>query len=390
MTVPPSRAGRASAGSGKMHAYPFWSPRFWHGMRFGDWIKLLAENRFRVHPYRWTLAFLVSCITPFNSVMARVQRLCYGRRIAATAIPPPLFIIGHWRSGTTFLHELLVLDTRFTCPTTYQCFAPEHFLVTQWLLARYGGFLLPRKRPMDNVRAGWSRPQEDEFALLTMGVRTPYRRMAFPNHPAPDLEFLNMEGIPPADHDRWCRAMQGFVQALTYSTGKRVVLKSPTHTGRIAALAQLFPGAQFIHITRDPLALFPSTRRLWQSLDRVQSCQVPRHEGLDEYVLECLCRMYDGFEKQRGMLGPGQIVDVRYEDLVADPLGVVEGIYRQLQLGDFAAMRSALEPYLRAEANYQTNRHDLTPDERVRILTRWRPYAQRYGYLSPTTPSGSA
>lgn len=387
MTASPPPDRSAPAGPGKMHAYPFWSPRFWHGMRFGDWIRLLAENRFRVHPYRWTLAFLVSCITPFNSLMARVQRFRHGRRIAATAIPPPLFIIGHWRSGTTFLHELLVLDTRFTCPTTYQCFAPEHFLLTEWLVARYGGFLLPRKRPMDNVRAGWSRPQEDEFALLTMGVRSPYRRMAFPNRPAPDLEYLNMEGVPAADLDRWCQAMQGFVQTLTYHTGKRVVLKSPTHTGRVALLAQLFPGAQFIHITRDPLVLFPSTRRLWQSLDRVQSCQVPHDEALDEYVLECLCRMYDGFEKQRVGLAPGQIVDVRYEDLVADPIGVVEGIYRRLQLGDFAAMRGALEPYLRAEAGYQTNRHDLTADQCARIQERWRAYGERYGYFPPP-PAG--
>jgi hypothetical protein len=108
----------AAEQSDPTHTYPFWSPRFWHGMRFGDWMQLLAENHFRVHPYRWTLAGLISCITPFNTVMSRVQRLVFGRRIDATVIQPPLFIIGHWRSGTTFLHELLLLDERFTCPTT--------------------------------------------------------------------------------------------------------------------------------------------------------------------------------------------------------------------------------------------------------------------------------
>ena len=131
----------------KLHPYPLWSPRFWHGMRFGDWMRLLGENRFRVHPLRWAMVFLISMITPFNTIMSRVQSLWYGRRIAATAVQPPLFIIGHWRSGTTYLHELLVLDERFTYPTTYQCFAPLHFLLTEWFLARFFGLLLPEAPP---------------------------------------------------------------------------------------------------------------------------------------------------------------------------------------------------------------------------------------------------
>lgn len=380
MTGQPASTERTPQASAKTHPYPAWSPRFWHGMRFGDWMRLLVENRFRVHPYRWAMVVLISLITPFNTLMSRFQRLCFGHRIDATPIQPPLFIIGHWRSGTTFLHELLVLDERFTFPTTYQCFAPEHFLLTEWFLARYCGFLLPKQRPMDNVRTGWQRPQEDEFALLTMGVRTPYRRMAFPNHPAPDLEYLNMEGIPAPELEKWCRAMRTFVQTLTYRSAKRVILKSPTHTGRIALLSELFPGAQFIHITRDPYALFPSTQRLWKSLDAAQGCQVPRHQQLDQYVYDALLRMYDGFTKQRAQLDPAQIVDIRYEDLVADPLSVVEEIYRKLSLGDFARVRGALEAYLHREKSYQTNRHELTPEVRAEIRRRWHHYFEQYGY----------
>ncbi|MHB8861204.1 MAG: sulfotransferase family protein [Pirellulaceae bacterium] len=363
-----------------MHPYPFWSPRFWHGMRFGDWMRLLAENRFRIHPIRWTMVILISLITPFNSVMSRVQQAWFGRRIAGASVAPPLFIIGHWRSGTTYLHELLMLDDRFACPTTYQCFAPEHFLLTEWFLSRYCGFLLPRQRPMDNVQAGWQRPQEDEFALLTMGVRTPYRRMAFPNNPPPDLEYLNMEGLPQAAVNTWCQAMRSFVQTLSFRNAKRIILKSPTHTGRVALLSQLFPGAQFIHITRDPLVLFPSTRRLWKSLDAVQGCQLPGHAQLDQYVFDSLLRMYDGFDKQRQALDPSCIMDIRYEDLVADPVGVLEGVYQQLQLGDFTPVRAIVQQYVQEQKDYQTNRHDLSPETRAEICRRWRTYFERYGY----------
>ncbi len=365
----------------KLHPYPVWSPRFWHGMRFGDWLGLLMENRFRVHPTRWAMMCLISTITPFSTVMSRVQRLIYGRRIDATQVDqPPLFIIGHWRSGTTFLHELMVLDDRFSYPTTYQCFAPYHFLLTERVIARYLGFLLPRQRPMDNMLAGWDRPQEDEFALLTMGVRTPYRRMAFPNHPAVDLEYLNMEGIAPQQLQQWSEALLQFVRTLTLRHQRRVILKSPTHTGRVRLLSELFPGAQFIHITRHPYALFPSTRRLWQSLDAVQGCQIPQDRNLDEYVFEALLRMYEGLESQRRAIAESQIIDIRYEDLVADPMQVLQRIYRQLDLGDFERVRGVFQSYIVSQRDYQTNRHQLDAELRERIERRWADYFERYGY----------
>jgi hypothetical protein len=148
----------------------------------------------------------------------------------------------------------------------------------------------------------------------------------------------------------------------------------------VALLSKLFPGAQFIHIVRDPLALFPSTRRLWKSLDAVQGCQVPRHEQLDAYVFESLLRMYDGFEKQRYELDPSCIVDIRYEDLVADPVGVLEGIYQRLQLGDFTHVREIVQQYVLDQTGYQTNRHQLAPEMLAEIHRRWRSYFDRYGY----------
>src|SRR4051794_23449572 len=87
--------------------YPWYSPRFWHGMRPLVWWKLLAAHGFRDHPLRWPMVFLISLITPLNSLFAIVQWLWFGRRIEEAKIEhAPIFIIGHWRSGTTYLHEL--------------------------------------------------------------------------------------------------------------------------------------------------------------------------------------------------------------------------------------------------------------------------------------------
>src|SRR5690606_26880326 len=125
-------------------------------------------------------AFAVTFATPFNAVMGLIQNWIWGRRLRSCSLHgPPIFIIGHWRSGTTLLHELLVLDERLSSPSTFQCFAPHHFLLTEWFFRGFCRWLLPGQRPMDNMAAGWDRPQEDEFALVNLGLPSPYRRIAF-------------------------------------------------------------------------------------------------------------------------------------------------------------------------------------------------------------------
>ena len=361
--------------------YPFWSPLFWHGWRFGDWFGLCVRQRFRIAPRRWPIALIITLVTPLNSLLARLQRLTHGARIDAVVIAdPPVFIIGHWRSGTTYLHELLALDSRLATPNTYQCFAPRHFLLTEWLFTRLGFWMLPRKRPMDNVVVGWDRPQEDEFALLTLAAPSPYLRMAFPNTPAPYMEFLDMEGCDARDLARFEAELRRFRKTLTWRTGKRILLKSPTHTGRIDFLARMFPGAKFIHLVRDPRALFPSTQRLWRSLDAVQGMQVPREEGLDDYVFECLTRMYRGFDRQRPLIPPRDICDLRYEALVEDPVREVRRVYDALGLPGFEAVLPALEAHATAQQGYSPNQHALDPAVEAEIRRRWAKYCKAFGY----------
>jgi omega-hydroxy-beta-dihydromenaquinone-9 sulfotransferase len=362
--------------------YPDWAPRFWHGMLFSDWVKLMARNRFRIHPFRLFLAGNITCLAVFNSAMRVVQSTIHGRKIDETEIEhPPVFIIGHWRSGTTFLHELMVRDKRFTYPTTYECYAPNHFLVTRRVFPTIVGFLLPRKRPMDNMGAGIKNPQEDEFALANLGCPSPYWRMAFPNEPPCYMELLDMEGVSDELLARWKHDMLWFAKALTYQTPKPLILKSPPHTGRVQVLAELFPGAKFIHITRHPETLFASTRRLWPSLDMAQGLQHPHHEHLDEYIFTAFERMYHGFESQRGSIDPRNICDVRYEDIARDPVGQVQAIYERLELGDFEGFRSDLEAYVAELKDYQPNRHvELEPEIRSEIHRRWAGYFEKYGY----------
>lgn len=368
----------------RLRKYSIFSPRFWHGMVPSTWFPLLVRNRFAISPTRIPMALAISSFSFFNLLMRRLQERSFGEKANRTPIrQAPVFIVGHWRSGTTLLHELLVLDKRHNYPTTYQCFAPHHFLLTERFVTRWLGFVLPSKRPMDDMDTGWSKPQEDEFALCNLGMPSPYLAMAFPNHPRPHAEHLDVEAFPPEIRQRWKETLLWFLRRVTFGDSRRIILKSPPHTARIKTILEVFPEAKFIHIVRNPYDIFPSTVRLWKSLNKTQGLQVSRDPNIEEYVLASLERMYEKFDEQRDLIDPENYYEVRYEDLVRDPLGNVRAIYEHLELGDFEPARAGLEHYLENTRDYRTNRHELAPELRDQITARWSRYIQQYGYDVP-------
>ncbi|MEX0614224.1 MAG: sulfotransferase [Pirellulales bacterium] len=379
--------------SSPLRPYHAWTPRFWHGMDFFTWMRLLVRNRFAVSPSRVPLAATITTASVLNSFASVFDWLMFSHRLRHAKLKqPPLLVLGHWRSGTTLLHELLMLDPRHTCPNTYQCFSPHHFLWTEWFLPALVRWSLPKTRPMDDMQAGFDRPQEDEFALVNLGVPSPYLFGAFPNHGPVADEYLDLRSLPAAEREAWKRAWRKFVQRLALLGDRRIVLKSPTHTARVRTILEVFPDAKFIHMVRDPMVLFPSTVRLWKSLSEVQGLQALREDAgwIEGHVLDTFVRMYECFEQDRELVPPGRLVDVRYEDLVADPVGKMREIYERLELGDFAKVEPEIARYAMRSCDYRTNKYILPPDVADRVRGRWAPYFQRYGYNGHEVESASA
>jgi len=360
---------------------PEWTPRIWEGIDFFAWLRLLVQNRFAISPSCVYIAAVVTFISIFHSILRLLQEAWIGSQIRRTAIrQPPIFIVGHWRTGTTLLHELLVLDRRHTYPTTFECLAPNLFLLSEKLLTRLLGFMTPSHRPMDNMAAGWDRPQEDEFALCMLGLPSPYLKIAFPNRPEPYPESDDLEALSPARRARWKRGFFHFLQCLAYKDSRRLVLKSPTHTCRIPVLLQVFPGALFVHVIRDPHVLFPSTVTLWKTLWKVHGLQEPNYADLEEYVFRKFTHLYERWEAGRKLVDPSRVYEVRYEELVRDPIGEMKKLYARLGLGGFDAVQPELERYFAEKAGYKTNRYEQTPELRARIEARWGEVIRRYGY----------
>ncbi len=360
---------------------PMRSPRPWHGMTPGIWFPLLWTNRFAISPTRIPMAIAISIITWLDLLLAWMSEAIYGRHARRTPLAhPPLFVLGHWRTGTTLLHELLVQDARFVFPTTYDCMAPRHFLLSAGIVSRWFNWLLPKTRPMDEMAVGFDRPQEDEFALMNLGAGSPYLEWAFPNRGF-HTEFLTLRALPAEKRQHWQRAMDWFMRRQNLKqAAARIVVKSPGHTARVKAILELYPNARFVHIVRDPRVVIPSTIRTWVRMTDAVSLQIRHERPLDDHILDMFERMYDSFEQDRSLIPEQNFYELHYEDLIADPMAQFEEMYRRLELGDFEQARPAVMKYLEGVKNYRTNKYELEAGLAAKIQARCGDYLHRYGY----------
>lgn len=367
-----------------------WAAPVWIGCNFSAWARLLIRNRFAVHWSRWHYAALYTLVSVVNSCLGLLQKIVFDRRVAETVIAdPPIFIVGHWRTGTTLLHELLVLDDRYIGPTGFECVAPQHFLLTEWL-APLAGFMVSKHRAMDKMDSSLHHPQEDEFVWIMQGQPSPYLTLAFPNRPPEHERYLDLEHLSPRELAAWKRVLFQFVQRLYFRHRKTVVLKNPNHSFRIKVLLDIFPEAKFIHIVRDPYVVYPSSIHLVKSLSRVHSLQRPTFEGLDQRVLATYVDLYRKVDEGRELVDPARFYELRYEDLIADPEGQLRRLYEHLRLGGFEQYRPRLRRYLADHADYETNSYDLTAEQCKIVTERWGEVIARYGYRSASASEPSA
>ncbi len=338
------------------------------GMTAPEWWRALRRERFRVHPLYWPRAAWISALSLANSAFARSALRRFGPRVEAARVDRPIFILGHYRSGTTHLHEMLSLDDRFASPDRFQAFNPRSFLATErWLKPLVEPFMLPR------------RVQEDEIALMSATGLSPYMDWAFPRSRRGYAGTLRL--LDPAERSAWLDALSAFLKALTVRFGRPILLKSPPHTARMAAILSRFPDARFVHIRRHPYAVFVSTVGLLEAVKPIFRLQLGP-KGVDaDAVLRGYRSMYDAYFADRPIIPPGQLVEVAYEDVEADPLGQVRAIYEGLDLGPFEPARPKLEAYLATIAGYRKNRHPaIDGPTRAKIAEACAPCFDAWGY----------
>lgn len=353
------------------------------GASLGDWLRLVAENRWAIDPPYWPRAAMITGASIQNSLFRRWEHWRYDAAIAKVKPAPPLFVLGIWRSGTTHLHNLLARDARLAYPNFFEVFYPYTFLSTAWFNQGLLAHFLPERRPQDNVRMGVEEPQEGEFALNCLTRLSWVLLWTFPRGAARYERFLTFRTASREEIVRWQAALKFFVQKLTYRYGRPLVLKSPAHTGRIKLLLEVFPDARFVHIHRNPYDVFASSLNSARKAIPWWTLQKPDYAGLEEVTLRQYEEIYQAYFDERGLIPVGRLHEIRYEDLEADPLGQLRGMYDGLQLGDYGPAEPALRTYLESIAGYEKNRYqELQSVWKAAVASRWRRCFDEWGYAT--------
>ncbi|MDZ4684264.1 MAG: sulfotransferase [Planctomycetaceae bacterium] len=388
--APPAASPPATESSDKIHRSTQGLFCLWHGMNHRDWRALLKMG-LPLPPQKRLRRWSISALSLLNSWHEFVEQQFYGRRIEQTVIEhPPIFVLGHWRSGTTLLHNLFALDPQFAYPNLYQCLFPGHFLLTEHVTTALTGWLVPKTRPMDNIPADWKMSQEDEFALLLRTRLSPYMLLAFQGQRERYGRLFALADMTPEEHALWTREFLLFVKKLTVRSPRPLVLKSPSHTYRIPLLLELFPDARFVYISRDPYAVYSSTVHL-RKTTFVENCLgVPNFDGLEADVQlsyeECIRR----YEATKSLIPAGHLHELRFEDLEVDPLTEMQRVYEQLKLPGWDCVAPTIRDRMPQLAEFRKNRFTMDPDTMRQVYNRLKFAFDLYGYPSRLSDRGEA
>lgn len=355
----------------------------WGGLPLRSFIRF-AASRPPMHVSRIFRILPLPFMAVYNSTMGFVEYVIYGRRIANTKpSKSPVFIIGHWRSGTTLLHDLISQDPQFAFPNLYQVLFPSHFLTTERIAVPLTSWMVPKSRPMDNIKTSWRSTQEDEIALLLLTLLSPYMVMAFPDQPEKYQKTWDLKGLPQSDVQRWKDAMALFVKKLTVRDPRQQVMKSPGHTMKIPYILELFPDARFLYIYRNPYNVIRSGVHLRRTICEANTLGRPTLATCEEDVLNTYEQCIRTYHEDRKLVPGGQLHEIRFEDLERDPVGELNRAYEKLGLGDFGPLRRILEPQLPAIRSYRKNRFDENEGDMRAIYDRLKFAFDEYGYASP-------
>ncbi len=337
-----------------------------------DWWQLLKENHFNLHPTATPRALILFIYSFNNSRNHQREIQKFGQQIEQTQITqPPLFILGHWRSGTTFLQNLLSHDPQFYSPNIFECRNPHTFLVRYHLFEQRLQKFPQITRPTDNVQIRIDSPGEEEFAVGVMSLMTPLLGWVFPKNRDYYEKFLTFEGIGEQQINHWKTHYLHFLKKIVFKHQKQLLLKSPVNTARLRLLHQIFPDAYYVHIHRHPFEVFQSSLKMYATAVARSSFQGKNNRNIEDDIIAHYKRMHQAYFKERSLIPKDRLLEIGFSTLEREPLKTLRHIYDYFGF-NFNRVEIRFKKYLESQQNYAKNKHQPLPKTiKDRLVNEW-------------------
>lgn len=361
------------------------------------WYRLLTCPAVTIPPRFWVRLALALALSLVWTILTLPERLVTALWLRLTRprqpLPGPVIILGYYRSGTTLLQYLLGCDPHLYAPNWAQAFAPQGFCLSWFLLRWFVLPFVPRTRPQDNMAFGPVVPAEEDFALNNWALASTLPgRLVVPQAHAYFDRYHDLKDLTPAERARWDFCQLGFVRKLAALVGaRRILLKTPAHTARIPALLEVYKhttGPKFLYIARHPHAVFRSNVSMLKQLAEICGLQLPLdQEALEAYLLKEYVATEEEYQRTRTLIPPGDLFEMRLQDLQADPIGTMRQVYAQFGLPFTAEFEQAMLAYLHANVDYKPNKHHTwTPEQQDRFGATLQPLVTMGRHDQPAPP----
>jgi omega-hydroxy-beta-dihydromenaquinone-9 sulfotransferase len=350
------------------------------GIRMGPLVRLLKKHGFTPSPKNIGRIIFVFQNAIWSSILAWRENRLYGEKLKSMPVhDDPIIIIGHWRTGSTFLQQLLSLDDQFISPTLFQCSFPESFFVGEPFYRPVMGSLV-KKRPIDGMKMGFDDAQEDEFALVKLAPGSPMLEIIFPKKQGYFIK--DMKAFIPGDESKaiWKEQMQRFSVKICQDSGRTLLLKNPFHSLRISFICEVFPRARFIHIHRHPYNVVASSLNLWKVMAKDNQLIGKPNIPVLEDVVEGLIKFYSVIARDLAEIDPSRQCEISYEALEADPIEEIKKIYRSLGIVLSEISERKMRGHLEKVKDFRKNSYIFDDVQKDRVSHLMKEQFEQYHY----------
>jgi omega-hydroxy-beta-dihydromenaquinone-9 sulfotransferase len=295
----------------------------------------------------------------------------------------PLFLIGHWRSGTTLVHNFLCQDKTAGYLTTYQSLFPNN-LKSKLLFKTFVNIGIPSKRPSDNMAMNANYPQEDELALGNVQPIFYYNFFYFPSLYSEFYDKAVRMQCPANEKNAWRKAYISLMKKAAIDTkGERPIMKNPVNTARIQAILDMFPDAKFLFVYRNPYTVFFSSQRFFHNLLPSVWLNKVDKTFIDQMILDVYVRMMDDYDAQKQWIPYGNLLELRFEEFEKKPVEILNTIYTDLLKEDFGRVRETFIQYQKSIKKYEKNSYVVNKNTVNVIDQHWKKFIQIWNYKIP-------
>ena len=336
------------------------------GSTLPNFFRVLNEGR--VDPGYYHKVFLSTLVCLISNAFMPWER--YRENYQQVEIRKPIFILGHWRSGTTLLHNFLCKDPNMSFITTYQSLFP-HNMYSKWLFKSFVRWKIPDKRPTDEVDLGANLPQEDDFAMTNI-TSAFYEFFFFPENYRKlydqHISFTKNRG----HKEEWLAAYDYLIKkALVNRQGDFPVLKNPANTGRLDVLFSHYPDARFVHIFRNPVLVYLSTKNFFLSLFPTVQLQKTSHQQIVNLIVDLYGALMRDYLDKKPTIPTSQLVEIRFEEFEKDPLSYLSETYSHFDMKQWPQVMPIMKSYCQHLRDYKKNVYSISKTELERITKEW-------------------